>query len=308
MKRRPTFVTAWWGMALGLVVLAAASRAAFGQDAMDSACAYDTVATFVDTLPLALVAPPRDVRNETAAEYAFRIDEARRVGPFVRQLTGDTLLEFGRMQVPISSDATAPRHPTRADRVDVTPMLWFQVDDRGRLAGAHLDQPASDSSINSLLVRAVLAANDTRALRPLPPSLAHDPISLWVGFSTAPDWHDDTVLDAATARGRLTIFETQRPGYHGPATVVPRLLSHGALQFPPRALRAGVEDTVTMRFVIARDSTVELPTVRIISAHFREFAESAARFLKTTRYAPELLFGCPVATEVEQTVMFQITH
>lgn len=307
MRRRPTFATVRVGIAVGLLALAGAPRVASGQNAADT-CAYDTVATFVDTLPLALAAPPRDFRNETAAEYAFRIDQARRVAPFVRQVIGDTLFDFGRDQVPLSSGSTPHPLPTRVSRVDVTSVLWFQVDDSGRLAGAHLDQPAADSSVNSLLVRAVLAADHARALRPLPPSLAHDPINLWVVLTTAPDWNDDTVLDAAPARGRRTVLEIQRPGYHGPPSVFPRLVSHGTLHFPPTALKEGVEDSVTIQFVIARDSTVELPTVRIISAHFRQFAESAARFLKTARFVPGSLLGCPVATEVEQTFEFHITY
>lgn len=285
-----------------IALLVGAPKPAVAQQAgQDSTCVFDTVATSIDTVRLVAGTPDQFDPWETDAEFAFRVAQAKRVAPFLGQLLADSLvdIESGIGQAGVDSM--------------VAPMwglgrLWYQVNDSGHLSGLRVDPSRGDSAMNLLLGRAVLAADSAGALLPLPPPLAHDPIDLWLTLTTAPAAFENIVVDSAVGRGRYRWDQIARPGYRGPTSVPPSFVSGPDLEYPKSLEGTGVAEQVVVQFVVRRDGSVDPATVRVISAHYREFVAATVNFLKLARFRPGRFLGCPASIKVEQTFTFTVPN
>ncbi|HKI94807.1 MAG TPA: energy transducer TonB [Gemmatimonadales bacterium] len=315
MRQRPTLVAVREGLAFGLIMLAAAPRAVFGQAATDSACTYDTVAAIVDTVTFAAVAPRHDSTYETMAEYAFRVEQAHRVTRFLAGIFGDSVPEIAEGMVPDS--VTDP--PRAADSAltalrdsilgappdsDLASGIWFQVNDSGRLSGARMVMMSDDSLVNTALVRAVVAADSARALAPLPESMAGDPVDLWLELMPLPDTTGAIVLSASALHGLHVTTVLVRPGYHGPLDQVPVQTYHPPIRYPQAAWDYDAADTVTLRFVIDPAGKPDPQSIHVEASRSSAFLHAARWLVRNSRYRPARILGCPVYYVVEQQVVF----
>lgn len=302
-------------LVVGLLAFAGASRAALGQEIPDSACTYDTVARIIDTVTFAAVAPRHDSTFETMAEYAFRIDQARRVTRFLAGVFGDSVPEIAEGMVPDS--VTDPPHASDSvltalrDSIlgappdsDLASGVWFQVNDSGRLSGAKMVMTSADSLVNEALVRAVVAADSARALAPLPDSMAGDPVDLWLELMPLPDTAGAILMNAEALQGIETTDVFARPGYHGPVQQVPKMVSHPPVEYPSAARASGVADTITIQFVIDTRGHPDPRSMKVVAGHYLEFADAARGVVRGSRYRPGRILGCPVSTLVQQPVFF----
>ena len=77
----------------------------------------------------------------------------------------------------------------------------------------------------------------------------------------------------------------------------------------PEVLRAsGKEGSVLVGFVIEPDGVANISTVEIFTASYEEFARAVIEALRTYRYEPMLIDGCPVASWEIQTFNFDLRH
>ncbi len=302
------------GFGSALAVLVLVPGAAVGRMSDTSGvCAMDTLRVRPDTVELAVVAPKRDSTRESAAEFAFRIEEARRLTPFVARLGAQTVLDLGafeRIESPAPLPGFTPEERARleaskdrASEARVGARLWFQVNDAGRLSAARIDKPSSDSLLNVLLARAVLAADSAHALAPLPPALAHDPIDLWLTLTPDPDTTMQFMLlrNAVRARRRVIV---ERPAVADSVEQLPVEISHPKMRWPHDLEGSDKTDTVIVGFELGTDGVPELPTIRVLSAHYREFAREAVRMVAGSRFTPARRGGCPEESHVTVPVAF----
>lgn len=305
--------------AKALLVLVCAPAVMVAQSSRDSVCRLDTVWKSVDTIAFSAVAPAHDPRVETAAEYAFRLEQARRVTPFLAGALHDAVLDLHGTLVQhdftggslvddstsIVQSASTHQLRTNALRWNRASRLWFQVNDAGRLSAARIDVASRDSVVNVALARAVLAADSARALAPLPDSLAHDPIDLWLALTPEPDTSAFVVLQRDVMRGRVELDVVEYRGTQGSSVEPPRRVSGPPLEFPETGQDLLAGDRVTVAFVIGWDGRVVPPTVHVVSAQSSAFADEAVRLLSESRYRPERVMGCPVDAEVQEQFSFR---
>ncbi|HKI94806.1 MAG TPA: energy transducer TonB [Gemmatimonadales bacterium] len=309
-------MTSRLGPALILFVLLPAVAAGQTRDT-STACVMDTLSVRPDTLAFAAVAPKRDTTRESAAEFAFRIEQARRVAPFVARLGARSIQDLGAFER-MESPAPPTGFPTTewarlqasTDRENdvlfdrrVGSRLWFQVDDAGKLSAARIDKPSSDSLLNVLLARAVLAADSAHALAPLPPALAHDPIDLWIALTPDPDSTTEVVLRSNVALGRRRLI-VERFADADSVQHFPVEISHPKMRWPHELEGSEKTDTVTVEFDLGTDGVPELPTIHVVSAHYREFAREAVRMVAGSRFRPARRGRGPEAMMVRMSVTF----
>lgn len=76
--------------------------------------------------------------------------------------------------------------------------------------------------------------------------------------------------------------------------------------YPVMLRGAGVQGTVTVRFIVDSAGRVEPGSIDVVRATHTLFAQSVQRWLARTRYAPAQVGGAPVRQMVEQRVEFAL--
>ena len=75
--------------------------------------------------------------------------------------------------------------------------------------------------------------------------------------------------------------------------------------YPPRALRAGIEGSVTVEFTIATDGSVK--DIQIVQAEPANiFNQSVLQAVKRWKFAPEIVDGSPVEKRARQDIKFTL--
>ncbi len=283
-------------LSAGLAVAAAAaalSRPALGQDTTRVAARHTCQAeslgtdTTVDTL-FAWI--PDRASFESRAEHEFWIQQLRAVLDVLEPLP-----LLGPRDRPAFRE---PVPPAGADRLqDAETLIWFQVRNDGRLAGLHLHNRSGWDLLDMALQRAVLRADSQRTLRPLPPGLVGQPVDIWLAVRMGR--RQARGLHVPVARVRWTT-----PRWRGEESR-PRLidLSYHP-HFPDVALRAGIGDELVMEFVVDTAGRAEPNSIIPLRAHFREFAEEAVKAIRSARFSPGRIGGCPVSVTVQMPVNF----
>ncbi len=270
-----------WARVTAAVVLATAmaSPATAQLVARGAGCAKDSSADSVIAVRIYPIVPLRS-KTESDTEYTFRVQQAAVVLPFVH-LPSDSGVPGFTISCP----------DCRASYFEYRAMLWFQVADDGRLAGAQIKHSAWDTSLDYALARAVLAADSAHALKPLPPALAHRPVDLWLGF--APQYEaDSSAIVTPLAGERHVRVDT--------AHWTPPLRESGP---DPRSLNA-VDDTVVISFIVDTTGVPYGPSAYLEHALYRETAAEALRVFLGSHYRPAALAGCKVPTQVVQVMHF----
>jgi TonB family protein len=277
--------------ALGLCLVSGrravlAQRSTAGASAPACPPAHLPTDTTIDTI-FAWV--PYQGRGETAAAANFRIDQALAALKFLAVL-------------PVL-DASGPRPVQRPNPLpapdgldDATVLVWFQVRGDGRLDGLSLERGSGWRALDLAVQRAVLRADSARALKPLPGPLAGKGIDLWLAVGTS---RLEQAMNLPVAYYRAVHY---RPGV---AQERPRLLHLGHQpRFPPAALQAGIGDTMLVAFVVDTTGHVERGSIRFLRATWREYAEEVIKTLRSARFAPARVAGCPVPMRMREPFTF----
>jgi hypothetical protein len=285
MKRR---AAAWY-----VVILCGAAGAAAGQvpAGSETICRGDATTETVDTLVDTLFAwIPRRQAVESETAYAFRVAQVRAVLALLPKL-------------PVLPETSLPPYayplpPAGApDLRDARPLVWFQVRNDGRLAGLSLEHRSRWPNLDVEIQRAVLRADSARRLRPLPSTLAGEPIDLWIAVATGRHETAENVPIGSWVRtsGRGVVLSEERP----------RLLSLGYRpRFPPAALAAHAGDSLLFALVVDTSGRAEPGSIEPLQATYREFAQEAVRAILSARYSPGRINGCPIRVRIQQPIYF----
>jgi TonB family protein len=76
--------------------------------------------------------------------------------------------------------------------------------------------------------------------------------------------------------------------------------------YPFAARLAGVEDSVTLAFIVDADGAIATESLELVSANYRDFVTSVVDALGRTRYHPAHLGDCAVATRMRQRFLFKV--
>jgi len=245
------------------------------------ACPPDTLAAPLDsTIDTVFAWVPEKRDSETDIAFGFRSGQVRAVLGATDTLP--ILPEAGYTMVLGPMEELPP--PLQAAAVAVL----FQVRDDGRLAGMHVARFSPWPPLDVALQRAILRADSQHLFSRVPPSLEGQVIDLYVaaGAQRLPN-----ALNEPVAR----VWRIERRG-HWVRTEPAPLQHHYAFDYPDAALRRGIGDIVLLEFVVDTTGRVDPQSIFPLRATYREFAEAAAQMIRSTRYRPGTLNGCPVPT------------
>lgn len=76
-------------------------------------------------------------------------------------------------------------------------------------------------------------------------------------------------------------------------------------QYPPRALRAGIEGSVTVEFTIDTDGSVKDPTI-VEADPPRVFDDAVLRAIRRWKFEPEIVDGVAIEKRARQVIRFRL--
>lgn len=226
------------------------------------------VDTTVETVYITVEAPLR--KEPLSAQYADELLGAFR----------DAFVAPRVANVPVFSTGAA-------DSSRMMPSVFGEVELLLDSSGALSEVRLTQSSMSAALDRAILdAPHRADSLHRLPDAGA-------VGGITEPLF---IVLHAARpARGLWEpLFQVRVPEWSEGHDAARITRGTATPSYPEAGLNRGLGDTVVFEFVIDAGGHPVASTVRIVSAHYREFARAAMSGLMHTRFRPASIRGCAV--------------
>ena len=88
------------------------------------------------------------------------------------------------------------------------------------------------------------------------------------------------------------------------AEVAATILSSKPAKYPPNALRSRIPADVELAFIIDETGHILPNSIRLMSAPYQEFAESATAAILAERFGAARAGGCPVKMRVQQHVRY----
>ena len=139
---------------------------------------------------------------------------------------------------------------------------------------------------------------------PAEPRVAPTPVSPegWdrVGDAELPGFQAICAYLTGGWPARLALMVEEQPRLVNAPAVARALVR----EYPPELRQMGATGTVTLRFRVRADGTVERETMEVVSATDRRFAEAARRVALSMRFRPARLDHQPVAVWVSLPVNF----
>ena len=175
----------------------------------------------------------------------------------------------------------------------------FTLHRSGRITDVRRDRTSS-TVLSTALEAALAALGDAGTLEGVlltyggaaPPG----PDSLRLAIITIPVL--DTALAAAPLlRVRMPVFRF-RPTIAKPGNPAPR--------YPAAARAAGIQSEVLVSFFVGADGRVDMASVGLIKAEYREFVEAVLDVLPSYRFDPATLNECPARMIVQMPFKFSI--
>lgn len=77
-----------------------------------------------------------------------------------------------------------------------------------------------------------------------------------------------------------------------------------ALRYPPMLLAAGIQGSVTVRYVIDEHGRTDRESIEVMESPSRSFTQAAKDYVRSSRFQPALKGGQPVKVLVEQVISF----
>ena len=236
---------------------------------------------------------PHRRAHEREAEYRFRVAQVTAV------------LAALHPPVEVGEEAGGvppyPHPPAGASELrEARPLVWFQVRSDGRLAGLSLEHRSVWPRLDRAIEAAVLHADSGRKLAPLPRELADEPVDLRVAVGTHRlDDADNVVVATRPWQSRHLANGRAEP---------PRLLTIGYRpRFPAAAIQQHLGDSLVVGFYVDTSGFVEPGSIVPVQATYREFAEEAVKALRSARFSPARLGGCPVRVRAQMSIPFIFT-
>jgi hypothetical protein len=173
--------------------------------------------------------------------------------------------------------------------------MTFTLDSGGRPADVHLTQ----SSLSPALDYALVAmSRGIDSAHPFPNAIGVTGprrVKFFVALQSFRSAHDVSA----------PLFRVQMPQWRDGHTAS-ALSQHKKAVYPWIAESAGLGDDVMIQFVIDETGHAIPSTIRLISGHYREFAESAVETIVQSRYQPGSIGRCAVQELVQQPYTFTI--
>jgi TonB family protein len=171
-------------------------------------------------------------------------------------------------------------------------------------ATAHNDGKLSDIQVVDIALTPLFADSVNSALHwmsrsEMGPPVGNNesvPIVIQIGPEEAPDSVQET----------RHVFSAKIPRYDRPFTYAAMPAAGVNADYPFAARLAGVEDSVTLAFIVDADGAIATESLELVSANYRDFVTSVVDALGRTRYHPAHLGDCAVATRMRQRFLFKV--
>ncbi|HEX3159435.1 MAG TPA: energy transducer TonB, partial [Gemmatimonadaceae bacterium] len=190
------------------------------------------------------------------------------------------------------SDGDTTRSP-RLVHPSLDGRLVFTLHANGRITDLAFEERSISEPLDAALVAMLQRDDPPGVFWNIAHPLAQDSVRLLLTTTHSPgEWEVSTPL-----------MRMRMPRY--PATPV-RVFKALSPRYPDAGLRAGVVDTVQMRFVVDTLGRVDMATAYVWAAHYREFVSEVRRVLPRLRFEPMRIAGCPTRQLVQQPFVFSI--
>jgi hypothetical protein len=171
-------------------------------------------------------------------------------------------------------------------------------------ATAHSNGTLTDISVLDVALTPSFADSVTSALESMskewlgPPTGNRDsiPVVVQLEREDAPD----------TVPSYRQVLKVKLPRYDLPFSYAVMPAAGVDAKFPFKARLAGVGDSVSVAYTVLSDGSILAESIELVKANYRDFVESVADALLSTRYHPARLGDCAVATRMEQRFLFKL--
>jgi len=200
-------------------------------------------------------------------------------------------------QVPVDN-ATVFVMAATGSRSDVVPELsasvTFTLFSDGRMHDIRLSHSSRVPVFDSALTAAVRRAGEEQVLSGMTSDLGGDSIHAEIATTAGP----------MGVNPNLTLVRVRLPNYRADASSP--IFPVSGPEYPPRALRAGITDSVEIRFAVNTGGQVDLESVSVVAATYRDFVKSIFATLPRLRFKPAMSGGCAITTRLVQPFTFSL--
>jgi TonB family protein len=192
--------------------------------------------------------------------------------------------------------------------------MTFTLDTLGTPSDVHLTQ----SSLSPSLDNALLAMSRPDSAHPFPAPTGvtgPKPVRFFVAFHSGDTGKTQPIVMpvktnatglAATPAARAPLVRVRVPRWDDGRFAAPLPDNPVKATYPVVGLRGRIDDDVMVQFVIDEAGYPIPSTIRLVSAHYREFAQSAVEALTKARFRPGSIGQCAVREIVQQPFAFKM--
>jgi len=177
---------------------------------------------------------------------------------------------------------------------EITVGVAFTLLADGRVRDVRVTAASPAPALDSALAGAIARAARAGALSGLAPELGGDSLLAEVA----------TTVDAQGIQPGTPLMRVRLPRYVvTPPTLLPPLPSP---EYPMVARRAGVTDSVALRFVVDTLGRVDVASLSVIAGTYRDFVKAVLTVLPRMRFEPARSADCAIAFRVVMPFTFSL--
>ena len=283
-----------------LIVLAATVLFTGRLAAQDStACTFDTAAhTFLDSVTIGLAPgrPPKDRDHpDVRADY---LAAGQAIRTYFHPPAQVRLPLWARtVSRRASHGGSSPEDTTHTRYVSygLRGHIRFRLDPTGRLADSQIVVDNASPDITANIVAAVKRADSAYAFSPPSKQVLRDQGIIRLQFVELLPWTRDPSIPLMRLVVPDVFIDSE-----------PDILSFPRLEYPSILREEGISGRVLLEFVVGADGRVEISSIDLVQAEYRDFAVESIESLERARFRPARIEHCAVPALVRMPVDFKI--
>lgn len=262
-----------------------------------------------DTSSVCLASPAAPVRSAdfVAVGRMHRVDgklalpdhfAALAMGAIAEHLTVPQPLQlaaYGGQGTVTWEDLLEKKPKTAHLSISMELMISWKKD--GSLKRVGLAQSSLDPEFDAAIIRAILAADSSRAFPMQNEGIAGKELNTYV----------DVDLVTTVPAGAHELFRLRLPVLVLDNPVRPILHKYSP-KYPDDLRKRGIEGQVSLKYVVDERGRTIPESYRVVKFSHREFARAVLDELPNTRFDPAKVGGCPVKQMVQQSFNFVLHH
>ena len=173
-------------------------------------------------------------------------------------------------------------------------MISFRLDETGQLADSLIQVTTDSPELNASIIAAIRRADSAAGFPPPDGDVQRENGRILL---RTVDFENPRGPAVGLVRASVPIVDLDRPA---------RFRNPPKIRYPDDGRWNGLDDNITIEFVVNEQGRVNPSSVRILQGEYREFAQAALEALEATKFTPAQVAGCPVPQLFEMQYRFRI--